>query len=104
MGKNFVCGLDLNSSAFCCGCADSEPSQSHVCAGCLSNVCIKCRGGEAGQLGIAIDAPSSDNTLDYSIEYWDEVAVAGEHRFIQIVAGYLHACGLDDEYAAWCWG
>jgi uncharacterized protein YjdB len=30
--------------------------------------------------------------------------VAGGHRWAQIVTGNSFACGLDDQYAAWCWG
>jgi alpha-tubulin suppressor-like RCC1 family protein len=32
------------------------------------------------------------------------VAVAGEHRFVSIVAGSDHTCALDKEGAAYCWG
>ena len=32
------------------------------------------------------------------------VEVAGDHSFVALAAGGSHACGIDDEGAAWCWG
>jgi alpha-tubulin suppressor-like RCC1 family protein len=106
IGENFMCGLDMNFSTYCCGYAESVTCQSHIRNSRLSDVChlLSFRGGEVGQLGIAVDAPSSENTKDFTIEYLEETAVAADHRFIQIVAGSYHACGLDDQHVAWCWG
>jgi hypothetical protein len=57
-----------------------------------------------GQLGNASEVPSSWDEADQSIQVLEEAPVVGGHRFIQLAAGDYHACGLDDQYEAWCWG
>lgn len=32
------------------------------------------------------------------------VAVAGDHRFSSLAAGWYHTCGIDTEGDVWCWG
>lgn len=34
----------------------------------------------------------------------EPVPIASSRRFIAIAAGELHACGIDEDGAAWCWG
>ena len=52
-----------------------------------------------GQLGIGtvgqFDGPSESKV---------PVRVVGDHSFVAIAAGGMHACALDSEGAVWCWG
>lgn len=48
-----------------------------------------------GQLGLG------NGSADYATA---PSAVAGNHTFTQITAGFEHACALDAGGAAWCWG
>jgi alpha-tubulin suppressor-like RCC1 family protein len=54
-----------------------------------------CRGyGGSGKLGDGSVATTAR----------EPVAVAGDHRFVQVKAGLDHTCGITPTNGAYCWG
>jgi alpha-tubulin suppressor-like RCC1 family protein len=52
-----------------------------------------------GQLGMG-----TVGQFDGPLESDVPVKVVGDHSYVAVAAGLMHACALDSEGAAWCWG
>jgi alpha-tubulin suppressor-like RCC1 family protein len=74
--------------------SDIAAGSSFTCAIDMVGEAFCWGGGQRGQLGAGA-------FFDFAYE---PQSVAGAHRFISVVAGKEHACGIDDLGAAWCWG
>ena len=120
-GWQHTCGLDEAGRAFCWGSGTSgqlgqgaatgasapQPVQggqrfrklaagnAHTC-GLTTGGQILCWGSdEFGQLGNGSEGAGSSTV---------PLTVAGDRMFVDVAAGSVHACGLDVEGAAFCWG
>lgn len=82
VGNEFTCALDVQRSAWCWGRDDAGQGGN----------------GYDGRENRTVfgDIPSGGLTRP--------TMVAGSHRFTQVSAAALSACGLDVEGRAWCWG
>lgn len=80
-GRGFTCELRADQTAFCWG----DDTYGQLGAGTAARVCG--RGG---------DAPGECSRTP--------IAVAGEHRFTAISAGYAHVCAIDTAGDVFCWG
>jgi len=80
-GGEFSCGLESDGASFCWG------------------------RGNTGQLGRVVPLQCASDYAPYFVECSPRpVRVQTDVRFARLFAGPWHACGLDPEGAAWCWG
>jgi alpha-tubulin suppressor-like RCC1 family protein len=80
-GDAFSCGLSQQGRAYCWG------------------------AGYEGQLGIdGVVAMCADRVVAPGACARAPVPVAGDHQFVALAAGTAHACGIDVEGVAYCWG
>lgn len=107
-GDDFTCALEPGGNTFCWGKerlsssgvarAESESARDARCrvksfASVFPPLWIA-GDNQYGQLGAGLDASNSSVP----------VKVAGGHTFRSVSCGLEHACALDGEDIAWCWG
>jgi alpha-tubulin suppressor-like RCC1 family protein len=123
-GNAFSCGVDDGGDLYCWGTnndglgvdgvtsstvpiAVGEPGAwAEVTAGGLVACALRADDGSAwcwGNNGSGVLAAFSGSGTPLT-RAKEPVPVSGGHSFVDISTSGSHACGIDDEGAAWCWG
>jgi alpha-tubulin suppressor-like RCC1 family protein len=119
-GGDHSCALDVNGAAYCWGLNSTgqlgignfvlKTGPTPVIGGHLFRAIAT---GYAHTCGLKADGSAwcwgigQFGSLGYATSLADQpvpVAVAGNHEFIALTAGYFHTCGLKANGAALCWG
>jgi len=122
-GFGHSCGVDDAGAAWCWG--NNQDGQLGLGAGAPDHtrapaavegghVFTRIRAGNAVSCALDGDGKAwcwgapyaplgSDRGGDFS-PATEPIPVAGDHTFVALEVSFSHACGIDDEGSAWCWG